>query len=976
LKRWNELDMGDLMAGAGYAGRVAVQRWRWLLGGVAAIAGLCLLAGALVPFDPLAGPCLEQLSDGRAPSSLWRYNPMVQLRLAKGRDALLQRSRSALSLGQPLDAARAAAQELAFANACRPRDPQAAALLAWAAYYQSAKHPAPGLGEGLRRMGERCRITSMGQRPLLTALCAAGVVDPLQAERCFDCLGNAFKPLNEAFRGPDLPENAEPWGYEQELAFNEFRFQPTCLARHLPALFAYAVPQEQERARAAQLAVIQAWEHGVSPAAQALGAVRPDDPWLAAVGPGLGAVAAAKGKEMNDLAGAIKTALIQPGTGPMTGLAQSDRDAKEHYQDTNWEGWVAGDADGSRMPRVDFQHWIEDWALTSRPLPMATVIDPPVLADGTLSQLSGALAVLANDAAGDLPQPLWSGIRARPVLEQLGALVPGAVWTDKKSLHLQERLAAVAILRSRLREIPGGIELSACLSKAGTDSAWVKKRFLGQHLVGAPGWLAMQALALSGFHLGPADAKALARPLFNEPSNLREFAAALGGYDPTFGQDQWFARLYQREPSLPLLEYCTFDDDAKGEDRWDLIAAGLQREPWHWRLKLDYAEHELDILKKQRALNDMKDLLKQDPGQPDILEMADRALFHIGFMGERIALFDAALSITGRAPLVLVAAANSDSGWGWYWRGYGFSETISAPGSLFLLLAERRAKALALEARDKEVGYAPEYESLIKAGMVLDDPDSEEDDYLRASALVDPEYKPTFDARRNELNPKWRGTADKMIAFSRFWKDAQWRLPIDAQTDLAYEGQKARDYRHQPAIWAEIQGAFMGHLESCPMDLEAMADFGYWAYWSARQEDAVRAVQALWSRSKESSWALQQKVAFYDGIGKGFGEEVDDSRGAEEYSPPQVWRAAFYDRKPDYWDVRGKAMQKLCERYPENLDFLNDLASLSYHLKLHYPCAWAMGLLKGRREGSYWSAQEFKKAQDWLDNGANGQVKL
>jgi hypothetical protein len=69
-------------------------------------------------------------------------------------------------------------------------------------------------------------------------------------------------------------------------------------------------------------------------------------------------------------------------------------------------------------------------------------------------------------------------------------------------------------------------------------------------------------------------------------------------------------------------------------------------------------------------------------------------------------------------------------------------------------------------------------------------------------------------------------------------------------------------------------------------------------------------------------------------------------------------------------------MQKLCEEYPENLDFLNDLASLSFRLKQHYPCAWAMSQLKGRREDSYWSAQEYKQAQDWLDNGASGPVKI
>jgi hypothetical protein len=143
----------------------------------------------------------------------------------------------------------------------------------------------------------------------------------------------------------------------------------------------------------------------------------------------------------------------------------------------------------------------------------------------------------------------------------------------------------------------------------------------------------------------------------HEQADLMEFVAAFGGYDFTFGQDQWFIRLYQKEPSVSLLEYCPFSADAMGRDRWDLVAAGLQKEPWHWQLKLDFADHETTILKKQKALNDLKDLLKRDPGQPDIFAMTDSTLLYIGFEGERMELFDAALSITARAPAVLVAAA-------------------------------------------------------------------------------------------------------------------------------------------------------------------------------------------------------------------------------------------------------------------------------------------------------------------------------
>lgn len=921
---------------------------------------LYLLAGNLVPFAGESQTCYQQLLNGDAPSTLWRWNPWVLFRIDANRKTLLARAQNALSLGQPLDAAASVAPDLAWANACRPKDPQVAALLVWAAYYQAAKVPnKSGLGDGLRAVGARCGINDMDGSCLLDALSAAGVLDPAQEVKAFDALGKTLVTSDPVYYEARPLESGGIWAFEQELAFSEFRYQPTNLARLLPDIFKYPVPPEQERARLAQLSVIQTWEYGVTAAAQVLSVNEAKDPWLAAVAPNMGFIQAAKGKEMDDLGRALKIALIQPGTAQMDGMVQSGLQPATAIFELNWEGWIAVDQDGSKLPELDLQAWIKQWGATARALPAATVIEPPVQDDGSLAPLSGALAVLANDASSDLPQLLWSGLRVKPVLDDLGAFVPEGPWDDGQGLHFQERLAAAARLKCRMSDRPDGLELSASLVRDGQESPWVKKIFRGRHLIEAPNWLASQALRLSGFKIPLQDKKVLARPLFKTPADLREFAEALGGHNPTYGQVQWYERLYQRDPSMTLLDEATVGSDYGGTNRWDLVQTALQSEPWNWQAQMDYAYHLLYMNQRIKALRMMQTLLEQDPGQIDVLRKTDQILRCIGYVGERTQLADAALSITGRTADMLVLAANIDDSRSWDWRGTGWGKDSSTSGRLFMQMEERRGKALALEARTKDVEYAPTYTALLDACTLLEDPDSEKDEYLRAASLVDPNYDPPYEERLLELMPKWGGTPDGLIAFGRNWGKNIWYLPIETQSEL--------ENKKQEAVWDEIRDIYLAHLKACPWDMVFVEGFGSWALESDKEKEGLTAISTtLWSIPSLAPWVNSQIVAFLDGMAEEYGHQADELSGVEYFSGPEIYLPAFYSKNPDYLDERIKAEQALCVSYPKNLDFLNDLASLSWRVRQQGTCAWAMERLQNQREDSYWSSQEFAQAQAWL----------
>jgi len=797
---------------------------------------------------------------------------------------------------------------------------------------------------------------------------------------------------------------------------------------------------ELERVRLAQWAAVEAWDQGVSASAQtlktasaqALKSAGAPDVWLSAIAPRLAAVSDAKGKDMDDLRLAIQKALNQPGPGHMDNIVQSRLAPARGKFELNWEGYVAVDPDGSRMPRIEFQRWVRSWASSYKALPPPTVIEPVVENGVSLTPLSGALAVLANDAASDLPVPLWSGVRTRKALEQLGAFDPGGHWDDGQGSRLQARLAAGARLKCRMQErleaaatpalskaksrgrargrakagrrrkgrsrkaavkpkpADKGVEISVCLVRDGKTGPWVTKFFKDQQLMDAPNWMAAQALQLSGFILPEQDARRLDQPLLKTAADLQEFAGALGGHDFTYGQmawyertyqwtrdgftgqAQWFARLYDRNPSLSMLNYGTINPAYGGSNRWDLYPDLLKQEPWNWQARLDYARHLMYTDQRQKALHQLVGLLEMDPGQVDVLKAMAQDLSEMGFFGEGIQVSDAALSLTARSASTLVFAAEQELDWAWDWRGDGGVDTVSAQGGLFLDLGAIRAKALAQEARTKAPAYAPACAALLRAGMALGDPGSEEDAILKASAQADPGYEPSFQVRAQQLLPKWYGSEDKELAFAKEWAGQLWSLPVSARTALAFgdgDQSKGKAYLAQDTVWREIQDAELGRLKDHPWDVDAAAELGYWAQVAGRQDQSLAALSSgLWRDPGAGAWTDLQTVAFTDGMASGADLPADPAAEAASGIAPQYRRAAFYSKSPNLWTLRARAMQALSARYPENLDFLNDLAGLSWRLKQRASCQWAMQRLGARREDQYWTADEFKQAQQWLSS--------
>src|ERR1700722_6885029 len=80
------------------------------------------LAGFFMPFSFQREACVRQILNGEAPSSLWRWHPAVALRASSGRDALLEGSQRAMSLGANSGDIEPWLPGLAWASAICPHD--------------------------------------------------------------------------------------------------------------------------------------------------------------------------------------------------------------------------------------------------------------------------------------------------------------------------------------------------------------------------------------------------------------------------------------------------------------------------------------------------------------------------------------------------------------------------------------------------------------------------------------------------------------------------------------------------------------------------------------------------------------------------------------------------------------------------------------------------------------------------------------
>jgi hypothetical protein len=970
-KRWTQIEIKEIIFFL--KERVAPVLWKYrrpiIITGTSALS-LWLLIGFFIPLDTPDPACLQQIMEGEAPSSVWRWNPIVFGRMMGKRDAIEARSVERLKMGAPLAEAHAAAEELAWTNALLPKEGRIAALMVWSVYYGNASmRPRPLEGRGLLEAADRCGIFSARNVCLLNAMVASGALQAEQALQAYDAIDSnvlasyVLNPLRavsgqlKSLRPPTMD------GFAQEQAFSAFHLHPTDLAAGLVGAFKVQAPPEQERARLAQMAVVQTWLQGVSAGAQVLDAQ--DDPWLQRVKSQLAAVATAQGKEEADLETGLTEALMQASAGTMNRLARSEPSEYNRWKQT-WEGWLLVDGDGSRLPRLDYQKALNQWEQSSTALPVGPVIEPPVLADGTLAPASGGLAILANQALGDLPQPVFTGLCAWSTLDSMGGLRPGRSWDDGDGVCLQSRLQAGSRLKAKLQPKPGGWALAVCLQTGEKRSVWVRKTFVGKHWIEAPQWMALQALRLAGMKLSPENQRTLSQPVMRTAADLNEFGALMGGQDLRYGRNQWFRRLYDHSPSLTLLTYATFDADSQGRDRWQLMADGLKAEPWHWLPRLSYTAH----LRKQghyiASLKELEPLLALDPGRLDALQEAGQCLAQSGLDGERIHLLDSALMITHHAPSVLVEAARAEDQLAWRWRGGGYGSTVDDFSGNFLQWSEQRSKAFALEASQKAPDYAPAYESLLIAGIVLRDPDEEEDQYVRASALADPLYRPTYAQRLRQLMPKWYGNSVKMLAFAHTWKPKIWNLAIEGQYELAYRGEHgAMQYRRQSRVWNEVRDDFVGHIRDCPWDLVAVKDFGEKASYAVHEDEGFKAMQTLWEKPELRGWAFQQQVVFLDAMAAADGRTADYYRyDGKETSWDQV-EPDFYRAHPEWLPKKVEALKALCQSNPDNQEQWSALAAFAQRLGKKDLCALALKKLKGHYEDSDWDLSQAKAAEAW-----------
>ncbi|HXB98120.1 MAG TPA: hypothetical protein VNZ54_08715, partial [bacterium] len=759
------------------------------------------------------------------------WDPLLRLKESRHRDALIEASRQALKPGASLEQARRAAQDLAWAVALFHGDRELSTLLLWAAYYQLplAPAPAPGpAGAGLRATAVRCGLLDQADGPLLAALASSGALDPVQGIRAFNTILSA-DPRDPYFRladalqrvaglrivgwmihvavGDDFkfwpPDNPAVLGAE---AFIHLTIRPNEVARQIPAWLDQPGPVEQERSRLAELAVAKAWTDGVTEAAKVLDS-QPDDPWLALVRARLGQAAAANGLEQAPITAAVHTALLQAGAGTDPDLPDHGRNPSRGmgWYEQQWEGRYTLE-NSVIYPRVDFQHSLEAWAAAEPLLPRASAIEPPLAPDGSLAPLSGALALLANAMAAELPAPLWSSQAASQELEGLDAFRPGAPWSLTQSAELESRLDADGRVEGRIVPKGRGFSLALRLVRQGLAGPWVQRTFQASQSTLAPGWMAGQALRLRGLAVAGPDQAALARRWFAKAADLAEFAAGLDGSKPVYGSADGTSRLAARNPGVWLQARATTDLDPP--ERWAALAKALQAEPWHPHAQARLAHYLHGQVGPKSCLNQYLEALRWAPGNLEVLRACADDLEHTGFIGERLLLAETALSVTARAPTALVFAAEMQESWTWNWRAGNYGEATSPFGWSCYRLGSQKQLALAQEAVRRDPSYGQGYLRLLKAEQGLTATAADMDGIVDAALKADPGQADCLEFRLFDLQPRWHGSEDAMLAFAHKYQAQDWDLVMKAHDELAYMQDDAAAYRGSPEVWKEVGQIF------------------------------------------------------------------------------------------------------------------------------------------------------------------------
>lgn len=980
------------------------------------------LAGFFMPFSFQREACARQILNGEAPSSLWSWHPAVALNSLSGRDALLEGSQRALSLGADSGAIEPWLPRLAWASAISPHDGkiQARCAMAFTLNY-ALGHLENDVSEasGLASLLGRAKGGPYGDEMVLAAA-ASGLMSPLERVRALEAIrerrsrptavqfirahpwvileGLALHMIgmnNEAkwiIRKSVIPEDPslDPLLQQQD-AFSRFLFRPNLYAHRVEAMLQNPGRPDYERIRLAELAIVNAWIDGADGGKKILDAPAVKDPWISAFESrleGANWLAGLNGQEFVPIWTRCVDLVTPWTTQPLLAdqavyalekpAAVSGPDIEGLVgRDPIFEGtYYSNDQTHETIKRVEVENLIAKLKTQGKTLIPLPAIPPLVDKTGRGSALGATVSYLAAQMACEVPEPVFSAPYGWDWFTSLGGFEPSTYWDSARKHWLQLRLDTPSRLDGSLVKRGHGWRVTVHLVKDGHASANLSTYFSIHTLNQAPRWLAVAAYKLSGKKLSPANAAAMKVPWVANGRDLIEMADTLTGLNLDVNRAKRYRQLYADDRSPALLRFADFLTTQDGVSRTALLAETAQAEPWRVYTQDEVASEDMQNCLYVAALREYLNLLHGDLGNPRYLSQVDLCLEYCGFGGESDEVDQICLDASGQGSNQLLQAINQVWDERYWERGEGWANTVGPWGWDCVAYCNKLAKKYAeagLSRTPQDVRFTTE---LIR--LQLDGGDETTcARYFMNGHLQEPCYSPLYTDRLNFLKPRWDGTNERMLAFARRWKDEVPELLIEAHEDLASNYKNVggventgsqkdfTDYFSGPNTWSEARESYWIPIRKNPDDWNAWKALFNEAPWVGHVEDELASMRTfVVAHPSLAPYKDYLTITAFDQIAAGK-SDMQTQRGENPSSIPEK-DGSKYLSQDSVWRDYESAYRSFILAHPGNDLRPNWFAQTSWQLGKKDSARWAFRHLKQWEEEA-WSRDDFEKARQWAD---------
>jgi hypothetical protein len=212
----------------------------------------------------------------------------------------------------------------------------------------------------------------------------------------------------------------------------------------------------------------------------------------------------------------------------------------------------------------------------------------------------------------------------------------------------------------------------------------------------------------------------------------------------------------------------------------------------------------------------------------------------------------------GAVPLICRAEFNIN--YAWDARGGGTADTVTPEGWQAFRDRLARAHKFLEQAWEKNPTWPQIPTNMIVVAMGEGMKQEDMELWYSRAMQVDPDSYEAGRAKMLFLEPKWGGSAEKVLEFGhqcvaeQNWAGNVPFMLISAHKALVWYAKDSDAYWRDPEVWQDLQSVFVPLTEGDPDDYRYRSDYCYWACRTEHWEVAEKQFQILGDRAQASEF--------------------------------------------------------------------------------------------------------------------------